>query len=62
MDFEPFKLQECSPEQNPKAIVIIEQPDGNWKGQMKRFGTLVQVRDISPGVVVERLLTHNGKT
>ena len=62
MEFPPFKPEECSPEKNPKAIVVIEQADGNWKGQMQRFGKLVQIRAISPGVVIERLLTHNGKT
>jgi hypothetical protein len=52
------KEVEFDPNKNPKAIVIIEQPDGNYKGYMQKFGKLVEVRDIGPQTVLERLLTH----
>lgn len=49
------------PNTNEKAISIIQQEDGNWKGWMQRFGKVVEVRDISPEVVLQRLLTHGGE-
>ena len=48
---------EYDPEKNHKAISIIEQEDGNWKGWMWRWGKLVEVRDVSPSAVLVTLLT-----
>jgi hypothetical protein len=48
---------EFDPNKNHQAISIIEQDDGNWKGWMWRWGKLVEVRDISPDAVLNRLLT-----
>jgi hypothetical protein len=52
---------EFDPIKNNKAISIIQQEDGNWKGYMQKFGKLIEVRDISPEVVLQRLLVHDGK-
>lgn len=51
---------EYNPNKNPDAISIIKQEDGNWKGWMNRFGTVVEVREIGPETVLKMLLTHNG--
>ena len=48
---------EYDPEKNHKAISIIEQEDGNWKGWMWRWGKLIEVRDVSPSAVLVTLLT-----
>ncbi len=47
------------PASNHDAISIIRQLDGNWMGWMHKHGRLVEVRDISPGMVLERLITHS---
>lgn len=47
------------PTVNKDAISIIRQPDGNWKGWMQKDGVVVEVRDISPGTVLERLITRS---
>lgn len=57
----PKPNYEFDPAQNPDVISIIRQPDGNWKGKMQRFGTLVEVRQVSPMAVLEYLLLHDGK-
>jgi hypothetical protein len=49
-----------NPAKNGNAISIVEQPDGNWKGWMVRFGSIMEVRDVSPDVVLQRLLTSSG--
>lgn len=46
------------PHINPKAVSLIQQPDGNWKGEMQRFGKVVEVRGIGPETVLQMLLTH----
>ena len=40
------------------TIVIEKQEDGNWKGWMNRYGKVVEVREVSPTVVLQALLTH----
>jgi len=52
---------EFNPSVNPKAISIIEQEDGNWKGYAQKFGKLIEVREISPNDCLVKLLTHNGQ-
>lgn len=49
------------PNQNPRAISIILQDDGNYIGECQKFGRLVSIRDIGPETVLQRLLTHDGK-
>ena len=51
---------EFNPSLNPDAISLIRQPDGNWKGYQLKKGNLITVRQISPGVVLEYLLVHDG--
>ncbi len=46
------------PADNPKAISIIEQEDGNWKGWMQKFGAVIEVREVSPTDCLLALLTH----
>lgn len=50
-----------NPEENPKAISIIQQEDGNWKGYMQKFDKLIVVRDYDPQIVLQKLLTSDGK-
>ena len=45
------------PSLNENAISLIKQPDGNWIGQMQKFGTVVEVRDVGPETVLQKLLT-----
>lgn len=48
-----------NPHKNPKAISLIQQPDGNWKGFMQRFDKVVEVREIKPEDCLIKLLTHS---
>lgn len=56
---DPIKT-EYNPALNPNAISIIRQSDGNWKGQMLKKGVLIEVRQLSPGMVLEYMLVHDG--
>lgn len=47
-----------NPARNKDAIVIIKQPDGNWRGFMHKHGKLVQVRQGDPNTVMTMLITH----
>lgn len=51
--------QEFNPAINEKAISIIEQSDGNWKGFAKNRGKLVSVRAGDPATVLTQLITHS---
>ncbi len=46
------------PDLNENAISLIKQPDGNWIGRMQKSGTVIEIRDIGPETVLQRLLTH----
>lgn len=48
-----------NPAKNPKALSIIEQPDGNWIGETFKNGKLVQVRAGDPNSVLLLLITHS---
>lgn len=50
-----------NPFQNPDAISIVKQSDGNYKGWMNKNGKIIEVREIGPETVLQRLLTHDGK-
>lgn len=41
-----------------KKIVIERQEDGNWIGKTEKYGKEIEVRDIGPETVLQRLLTH----
>lgn len=47
-----------SPATNPKAIALIEQADGNWKGYKQINGKLEEVRMVSPEYCLQALQTH----
>ncbi len=47
-----------SPYDNPNAISIVKQPDGNWMGWMSKNGIVVEVREVGPETVLQMLLTH----
>ena len=49
-----------SPHVNNKAISIIQQEDGNWVGEMNKFGNVVRVREGKPEDALVKLLTHDG--
>lgn len=40
---------------------IRRDDDGNFSGMTKKFGAFIQVRDVSPEAVLQRLLTHDGR-
>ena len=40
------------------AILIVKQPDGNYKGWMWKNGKELEVREGDPNTVLNRLLTH----
>lgn len=46
------------PKQNPKAISIIQQEDGNWMGWASKWGTIVSVREVKPEDCLTKLITH----
>lgn len=54
---EELKDIEFSPVKNDKAISIIQQEDGNWKGWMTKNGKLIQARQGDPNTVLNLLLT-----
>lgn len=54
------KVNVYNPNVNPKAISIIEQEDGNWKGWTQKFGKVVEVREGKPEDCLIKLITHNG--
>lgn len=49
------------PAENPKAISIVQEEDGNWRGYMRKFGKVITVRQGDPQIVLQMLLTHDGK-
>lgn len=49
---------EFNPEKNEKAISIIRQEDGNFKGWMQKDGKMIEVRQYDPQIVLQMLLTH----
>lgn len=58
---EKLKDIEFSPEVNPKAISIIQQEDGNWKGYIQKSNKVIIVRQYDPTIVLQMLLTHTGE-
>lgn len=52
------KKIEHNPEKNHKAISIIQQEDGNWKGWMWKNGKLIEERQADPSSVLLLLMTH----
>lgn len=50
------------PTKNDRVIAIVLQDDGNYIGYAQKFGNVVEVRDIGPETVLQRLLTHDGNT
>lgn len=51
-------MNEYNPENNPKAISLIEQEDGNWKGFRQKDGKIIEVREVGPETALQALLTH----
>lgn len=47
-----------NPFHNAKAISIIQQPDGNWIGEMNKGGNVVSSRQGDPQTVLTMLITH----
>lgn len=45
-----------------KAIVLVQQEDGNWKGLMVKNGELIKERQVDPIYVLQALLTSDGKS
>lgn len=47
------------PDSKPIEKITLElQPDGNWIGKTVKFGKEIEVRDIGPETVLQKLLTH----
>jgi hypothetical protein len=49
---------EFSPAKNPNAIAIIREEDGNYKGYAQKNGEVIEVREVGPETVLQKLLTH----
>ena len=58
LTFDEIKEIKGNPIDNKDAILIVQQPDGNWRGFMVKNGTLVQTRKESPTTVLQLLITH----
>lgn len=50
-----------NPHTNENVIAIIKQEDGNYIGEMQKFGKVIKVREMEPQAVVVALLTHSGE-
>lgn len=50
-----------NPHINQKAISIILQEDGNWKGEMFKFGRIIKARTNDPQTVLTALITGQGE-
>ena len=59
-DLTPDELKKVvwNPQRNEDAIVIIKQPDGNFRGFMQKNGAFIQVRQGDPNTVLNLLITH----
>lgn len=55
---EEIEAIEGNPTKNKDAVLLVKQEDGNWRGFMKKSGTLVQARQSDPQIVLQMLLTH----
>lgn len=51
----------CHPAVNHDSIVVVRQPDGNYRGFAFKNGSLIQVRAGDPLTVLNLLITHNGE-
>ena len=51
------KDQEFNPYKNDKAISIIQQADGNFRGWAQKNGKMIDVREIKPEDCLGQLLT-----
>ena len=47
-----------NPFENPNAISLVKQSDGNWMGYAQRFGKVVEVREVKPEDCLLKLITH----
>lgn len=52
---------EYNPKKNHDAISILKQEDGNFIGYAYKFGKVVSARQSDPVIVLQLLLTHDGK-
>ncbi len=50
-----------NPFKNPDAISIVKQADGNYIGYAQKFGKTIEVRDIGPETVLQRIITHSAE-
>lgn len=50
--------QEFDPYKNPDAIVIIKQPDGNYKLYGQKNGLMIELRTGKPEDALVEFLTH----
>lgn len=48
-----------NPEKNPKAISIVQEEDGNWRGKINRKGIVLESRNNDPQTVLMELITHD---
>ncbi len=54
---EEIAALECHPEKNHDSIVVMRQPDGNYRGFAFKNGALVQTRQGDPQTVIATLIT-----
>lgn len=61
LPLEEVKKIKGNPLRNKDAILIVKQPDGNYRGFAYKNGNLIQVRQGDPGTVLQLLITHDGQ-
>lgn len=42
-----------------EVITLTKQSDGNWVGKATKYGKPIEVRDVGPETVLQKLLTHD---
>jgi len=56
LSLDEVKKLKTNPLSNQDSIVIIKQPDGNYRGFMWKNGKLTQTRQGDPGTVLSYLI------
>lgn len=56
-----LKQLNWDPQLNQNVITIMRQDDGNYRGFTQKNGKFIQTRQSDPGVVMQMLITHDGR-
>lgn len=53
--------KDFNPSNNSNMISIWKDEDGNYRGEMQKYGKIIKAREIKPEDVLAKLLTNDGK-